>query len=161
MGSGQTPFVGRERELGVLAGALADARAGRGRLVAVVGDAGIGKTRLVTHAASLLGAGTTVVAGRCDEDPLLTYQPFAEIVAPLLADAEAVRALGSAIAPLALIAPDLSTRCDWLTIPEVVDGEAARAAAVPPTGCSRRWRRLRATRAKRAMPRRRRSSTSS
>jgi class 3 adenylate cyclase/tetratricopeptide (TPR) repeat protein len=43
---GLTPFVGRQAELSALHQALAQARAGRGQVVAVVGDAGVGKTRL-------------------------------------------------------------------------------------------------------------------
>src|SRR5262245_8977063 len=42
-----TTFVGREHELGVLEGELAEAAAARGRLVAVAGDAGIGKTSVI------------------------------------------------------------------------------------------------------------------
>jgi class 3 adenylate cyclase/tetratricopeptide (TPR) repeat protein len=44
---GLTRFVGREQELQQLAGALEHAAAGRGQTVAVVGDAGVGKSRLV------------------------------------------------------------------------------------------------------------------
>lgn len=43
----RVPFVGRERELGALRDALADVRAGRGRILAIAGDAGIGKSRLI------------------------------------------------------------------------------------------------------------------
>ena len=43
---GLTRFVGREQELGRLREALEVARAGRGRLVAVVGEPGVGKSRL-------------------------------------------------------------------------------------------------------------------
>lgn len=50
----RTPFVGRGRELGALRAALADARAGRPRVVLCRGEPGIGKTRLaeelVAHA---------------------------------------------------------------------------------------------------------------
>ena len=43
---GLTPFVGRQAELAALHRALAQAGAGHGQVVAVIGDAGVGKTRL-------------------------------------------------------------------------------------------------------------------
>ena len=49
-------FVGRQREMAALEAALKEARAGRGRLVMLVGEPGIGKTRtaqeLASHAAT-------------------------------------------------------------------------------------------------------------
>src|SRR5262249_22094155 len=44
---GLTPFVGRQTELAVLATALAQAEAGHGQVVAGVGGAGVGKSRLL------------------------------------------------------------------------------------------------------------------
>ena len=44
---GLTQFVGRENELEVLNQALARAAAGRGQVIAIVGEAGVGKSRLV------------------------------------------------------------------------------------------------------------------
>jgi class 3 adenylate cyclase/tetratricopeptide (TPR) repeat protein len=44
---GLTPFVGRQHELEALYQALAQAQAGHGQVVALVGDAGVGKSRLV------------------------------------------------------------------------------------------------------------------
>ena len=44
---GLTPFVGRQPELEALYQALARARTGHGQVVALVGDAGVGKSRLV------------------------------------------------------------------------------------------------------------------
>src|SRR2546425_901016 len=44
---GLTPFVGRERELGLLLDAFDRARSDRGQVTFVVGDAGIGKSRLL------------------------------------------------------------------------------------------------------------------
>ena len=44
---GLTRFVGREREMGAIAGALEQARVGHGQIVAAVGEAGAGKSRLM------------------------------------------------------------------------------------------------------------------
>jgi class 3 adenylate cyclase/predicted ATPase len=44
---GLTRFVGREREMAALARALEEARAGHGQVVAAVGEAGAGKSRLM------------------------------------------------------------------------------------------------------------------
>jgi class 3 adenylate cyclase len=44
---GLTPFVGRQPELAALHQALAQAQAGQGQVVALVGEAGVGKSRLV------------------------------------------------------------------------------------------------------------------
>ena len=55
-------FVGRERELSRLTGALG----GDARLMLVVGDAGVGKTRLVEEGMARAGAaGTVMVRGEC------------------------------------------------------------------------------------------------
>ena len=43
---GGSPFIGREAEIGSLLAALEKARGGEGQVVAVVGEAGIGKSRL-------------------------------------------------------------------------------------------------------------------
>jgi len=61
-----TPLAGRERELGLLAEAFASARDGRGRVVFLVGEAGIGKSRLLYEFRRRLGAEPHVyVEGRC------------------------------------------------------------------------------------------------
>jgi class 3 adenylate cyclase/tetratricopeptide (TPR) repeat protein len=55
---GLTPFVGRQTELEALRQTLARARAGHGQVVALVGEAGVGKSRLVyegVHAPSTQG----------------------------------------------------------------------------------------------------------
>ncbi|HEV8306320.1 MAG TPA: adenylate/guanylate cyclase domain-containing protein [Methylomirabilota bacterium] len=46
MAGGLSPFVGRELEMDQLGGSLEPARWGHGQVVAVVGEAGVGKTRL-------------------------------------------------------------------------------------------------------------------
>ena len=61
-------FVGRERELTALDDALRDALAGRGRIVLVAGEPGIGKSRLVEELASRARThGARVLVGRCWE----------------------------------------------------------------------------------------------
>ena len=47
--SGDSPFVGRQAELGLLEDSLAKARRGQPQIVAIEGVAGIGKTSLVRH----------------------------------------------------------------------------------------------------------------
>ena len=59
-------FVGRDHELGVLAGVLARARSGRRQLVVVTGDAGVGKTWFCEQASEAAERdGFDVVWGRC------------------------------------------------------------------------------------------------
>lgn len=53
---GLTPLVGRERELGQLLDAFARARTGEGQVVFVVGEPGIGKSRLLLELRQRVGA---------------------------------------------------------------------------------------------------------
>jgi class 3 adenylate cyclase len=78
-------FVGRERELEQLADAWSRALAGsRCELVTVVGDPGVGKSRLVAEALGSLDA--RVVRGRClPYGEGITYWPVIEVVKQLAA----------------------------------------------------------------------------
>jgi hypothetical protein len=75
-------FVGREGELAELTAAWEGAVGGRPAMLLVVGEAGIGKTRLVQAGAGLAGAtGGLVVQARCYEaERSLFLQPVAEAV---------------------------------------------------------------------------------
>jgi DNA-binding winged helix-turn-helix (wHTH) protein len=64
----------REGALAVLDEAIADARAGRGRVVLVTGEAGMGKTTLVRAIASATGSTARVLVGACDD--LVTPLPL-------------------------------------------------------------------------------------
>jgi transcriptional regulator with XRE-family HTH domain len=79
-------FVGRIAEVDRLR-ALWDERR---RLTEVVGESGIGKTRLVAELARLAHHdGSTVLWGRCNQDRLGTYLPFVEI-SPCLPTSSAI-----------------------------------------------------------------------
>jgi class 3 adenylate cyclase/tetratricopeptide (TPR) repeat protein len=83
-GSAATRLVGREAELAELRRALDVARSRAGRLVEVVGEPGIGKSRLV---AELTAAATdlTVVAVTCDEfESSTAYHPFRSLLRDVL-----------------------------------------------------------------------------
>jgi len=78
------PFVGREAELAVLTEALQRARSGHGALVAIAGEPGIGKTRIVEHFLGGL-AGVEVLTGRCYEGGGHAFWPWVQIVRTLAA----------------------------------------------------------------------------
>ena len=61
-----SPFVGREREIATLHALLAQVETGRGQVVGVVGEPGIGKSRLLYEFhQSLEGKRLTYLTGRC------------------------------------------------------------------------------------------------
>lgn len=63
---GLTPFVGRVAELVLLRSLWTRAATGRGQVVGVVGEPGVGKSRLLHQLCQgLLSEGATVVAGQC------------------------------------------------------------------------------------------------
>jgi tetratricopeptide (TPR) repeat protein len=75
----ESEFVGRLLELQEMQQAWTRAATGQRQVVLLGGEPGIGKTRLsVEFARREVGRGATVLMGRCDEDTLLPYQPFAE-----------------------------------------------------------------------------------
>ena len=81
-------LVGRDDQLAALDEILAGARDGRGRVVLVAGEPGIGKTRLAEEAAQrAAAAGMSVAWGRCHEgDGAPALWPWAQVVRQLAAD---------------------------------------------------------------------------
>ena len=75
-----TPYVGRERELAALRAAFESAKQGRGQVAFLVGEAGLGKSRLLQEAAAAWRAdGVAVLEGGCVElgSTGLPFGPFA------------------------------------------------------------------------------------
>jgi class 3 adenylate cyclase/tetratricopeptide (TPR) repeat protein len=80
----QTPFVGREQELGELFSALASARDWQGRYVEIVAEPGMGKSRLLAELRAR-AEGVTVVSAACVEYESSTpYFPVRELLRSLL-----------------------------------------------------------------------------
>ena len=81
-GRALSPFVGRERELTTLHALLAQMEAGRGQVVGIVGEPGIGKSRLLYEfRQSLAGKRLTYLIGRClSYGRTMPYLPMLEIL---------------------------------------------------------------------------------
>ena len=106
-------LIGREEELARLRAAVADAEAGRSRFVLVGGDAGIGKSRLVTELVRSLESDVQSMIGRClaIADGGLPYAPLAEGLRRLSLELDPLtldRVLGPARSELARLVPDLA-----------------------------------------------------
>lgn len=118
-------FVGRESEVSLLEDALLSALRGDGGAVIVGGEAGMGKTRLVTDlAAQARRLGCIVVSGACSEAELsLPYLPFLEAIGNHLetVDLEQTRTrLGQAADELAQLFPQMGR-------PSAAGGDATQA----------------------------------
>ena len=82
----QPQLVGRDEPLAVLRAAWRRASAGSAAVVTVDGEAGSGKTRLLTELAEeVRAAGATVLAGRCVEEGVPAFAPFSEALRPFVA----------------------------------------------------------------------------
>ena len=122
-------LAGRRAELARLNDLLAQAGSGP-RLACLCGDPGIGKTRLAAEfARAAYRAGAIVLAGRCDREQIVPYQPFAEALRHLVATVPAgtLRAITGSWAPdLARLVPQLGDRLRGLDPPSAVGPETAR-----------------------------------
>jgi DNA-binding SARP family transcriptional activator len=124
-------FVGRGRELADLVAGLEDAFAGRGRLVLLVGEPGIGKSRLAEEVIARAGPrGARVLVGRCWEaGGAPAYWPWVQALRALVreSDPAALRAqTATGAAYLARIVPELRRCLPDLPEPPALDSEAAR-----------------------------------
>lgn len=111
-------MVGREDERSVLAAAWTAAKRGEPSVVVVTGEAGLGKTRLITEAAQgAAGSGGLVLAGGCAHlgDAPVPYGPVAEVFRRHLRTLQpevAAEVVASSAGALSRIVPELAAEVD-------------------------------------------------
>ena len=115
------PLVGRAAALSQLVGSFQQARQGRPQVVLLVGEAGIGKTRLATEFVAWVKAqGAEVLSGQAFEmGGRLPYQPLVEALRPRLEEENAPEDLLEDLwlAELARLLPELRVRYPDLPAP--------------------------------------------
>jgi class 3 adenylate cyclase/tetratricopeptide (TPR) repeat protein len=123
-------FVGRDAELERLTQLWKEAVAGERRVALLAGEPGVGKTRLAAEvAARVYAEGGVVLAGRCDEDLGVPYQPFVEALRHFvdhLAPEELRAGLGRFLGELARLVPELPNLVPELPPPVESDPETER-----------------------------------
>jgi class 3 adenylate cyclase len=124
-------FIGRHEEMDQLKAALEDALSARGSLVTLVGEPGIGKTRMVEEFGVYAGLrGARVLTGRCYEGEFaLPYRPFIACFreyARAQEDAELREQLGSGAPEIAKLVSEVRER--FPDVPEAppLESEAER-----------------------------------
>jgi DNA-binding SARP family transcriptional activator/pimeloyl-ACP methyl ester carboxylesterase len=139
----ETPLIGRETEMSRLRDELERAFAGRGGLVAVLGEAGIGKTRLVEELiAHAHRRGAHVLMGRAHEsDQILLFGPIVDALraGEIDRDHEILDALDPArrielarLLPSVAVAPPAPVSVDYRRLFEAIAGLMTRLAARDP-----------------------------
>lgn len=108
------PFVGRDLERFALVEPWSRAQEGRGPVVFIGGEPGVGKTRLAAQFARAVHQdGATVLHGRCKENISPPYEPFVGALRTYLAhlsDTQLGESLGPAPDELIRLVPELAGR---------------------------------------------------
>ncbi len=124
-------FIGRQPELAVLTAALDDALAGRGQMVMLAGEPGIGKTRLSQELASRAESlGAQVLWGWCYEHSgAPPYWPYVQPIRAYIEETDAEQLssqLGSGGPAIAEIVPEIREKLPDLGQSITVEPEQAR-----------------------------------
>ena len=124
------PFVGRVAEREALGAHIAAAQQGRGRVMLVSGEPGVGKTRLVEEAVARVAPGR-VLWGWCQEiEGAPAFWPWIQVLRAYIRTTPGERLcaeLGDDAAELARLVPAVRTRCPRAAPGhETLDPEAAR-----------------------------------
>jgi class 3 adenylate cyclase len=119
-------FVGRADELERLLQLWKEVTAGERRVALLAGEVGIGKTRLAAELARVVhDQGGLGLAGRCDEDLSVPYQPFVEALRHYVSHATEHR-LGRRGGELSRLLPELPQLVGGLPEPLRSDPETER-----------------------------------
>jgi class 3 adenylate cyclase len=122
----QATYIGRAREQSLLLERWDLAVDGQRQVVLISGEPGIGKTRLVTQAASAaIHDEATILYGRCDEDQGIPYHPWLEILRDYVRIAPR-RLLRPHAGELRRLVPELSQRLGAAGPPPLADPDAER-----------------------------------
>ncbi len=129
-GAPEAAYVGRDEEVAALDRAWTAASSGRGSLVLLAGEPGIGKTRLASREAfAVHAAGGTVLYGAVDEGLGVPYQPWVEALGHYVDNAPEgllERYVAEAGGDLVRLLPDLARRVADLPPLAASDGETER-----------------------------------
>ena len=124
-------FIGRHPEMALMTTALNDVLSGRGRLIMLVGEPGIGKTRTAQELASRANAeGAHVLWGWCyDQEGAPAYWPWVQAIRYYVQQREPdiLRLeMGPGAADIAEIVPEISQKLRELIRPPPLDTEESR-----------------------------------
>lgn len=133
-----TPLIGREQELKQLDDAWSEARQGRGRVVSIVAEAGLGKTRLLHEFKRNVGVrSNTFYEGSCfDHGQSSAYLPFRELLRSLFqlenvaSDVDGTTRVERAVAELDLDATVAAAVCSVLSYPVATEPRAMSAQVI-------------------------------
>jgi hypothetical protein len=124
-------FVGREKEMDELRAGLEDALSGRGRLLMLVGEPGIGKTRTSEELATYASLrNTQVLWGRCYEgEGAPAYWPWVQVIRSYVHDRDPqalMSEMGPGAADIAQVVSEVKERLPGLPTPPALEPEQAR-----------------------------------
>jgi ABC-type oligopeptide transport system substrate-binding subunit/DNA-binding SARP family transcriptional activator len=125
-------LVGREQEMALLGRCWQEAEAGRGKLVLISGEAGVGKTRLVEEFDQhVRWRGARVLWGRCFEfERVLPYQPVADAlgaILPALKSSELQSFPAWAVAQVTRLVPEVTEKRADVPVTPAAPAEQERA----------------------------------
>ncbi|MEO6197316.1 MAG: protein kinase, partial [Dehalococcoidia bacterium] len=124
-------FVGRDKEMDELRAGLEDALSGRGRLMMLVGEPGIGKTRTSEEFATYARLrGAQVVWGRCYEgEGAPAYWPWVQAIRSYVHERDPKQLaseMGPGAADIAQVVSEVGERLPGLSAPPSLEPEQAR-----------------------------------